>query len=160
MMSDSDDSVLDFDETGVSENQLYESGESSGNEGDIDNSESEKNFIGLQGYDHEPKRKTNAPPVPHDIEHLEDEVEEEEPTRRDRVGNVDWCLCGQCNIMTTDDESRCCREIPEVLHSKMDGKILNSIFLLLLPGVVLFLKSKMSVHGCLIFELPNKRVDF
>ena len=58
MISDSDESVVDFDETGVSENQLYESGESSGNEGDIDDSESEKNFIGLQGYDHEPKRKT------------------------------------------------------------------------------------------------------
>ena len=68
MISDSDESVVDFDETGVSENQLYESG---WNERDMDESESEKNHR-TQGYDHEPNRKIIASTVPHSMDHLKD----------------------------------------------------------------------------------------
>ena len=41
--------MVDFDGTGAWENRLCESGESSVNEGDIDESENERNFIGLKG---------------------------------------------------------------------------------------------------------------
>ena len=28
-------------------------------------------------------------------------------------GNTDWCLCGRCHSMDTEEENKCCFEIPE-----------------------------------------------
>ncbi|XP_068690933.1 P2X purinoceptor 7-like [Montipora foliosa] len=36
----------------------------------------------------------------------------------DRIGQVDWCICGNCLAMTTGRESVCCRE-----HQKSCDKI-------------------------------------
>ena len=32
------------------------------------------------------------------------------PNVQNRMGNIDWCLCGSCKAMDTNDESRCCKE--------------------------------------------------
>ena len=31
-----------------------------------------------------------------------------------RKGNTDWCECGKCRSMDTEDETKCCRDDDEV----------------------------------------------
>lgn len=38
-----------------------------------------------------------------------------ESTDEDRLGNTDWCSCGNCPPMSTIEESVCCHEIPQVM---------------------------------------------
>ena len=33
-----------------------------------------------------------------------------------RSGHNGWCLCGNCPAMTTEMESVCCKEVPEILQ--------------------------------------------
>lgn len=35
-------------------------------------------------------------------------------TTRSRLDNRDWCLCRNCQIMTTENESICCQEMNEL----------------------------------------------
>ena len=36
-----------------------------------------------------------------------------------RIGNTEWCICGQCETMSTADECFCCQELEE-LNQKFD----------------------------------------
>ena len=124
MFSDSDISSNEDGETGVSE-QLYESGESSGDDGDVESDfDNESNLIGLRGYDHEPKRKlnsSNASFVDSDVA-----ISEVGGTGTNfllRIDNTDWCGCGNCTAMSTWEESTCCREYDAISNEKMEGKI-------------------------------------
>ena len=40
--------------------------------------------------------------------------------QENRVGNTNWCTCGNCVIMPTDMESTCCKELPKV-YQKMES---------------------------------------
>ena len=43
---------------------------------------------------------------------------------KERKGNLDWCLCGKCKVMSTNAKSLCCRE-----KNELSDEILNSNFL-------------------------------
>ena len=38
-----------------------------------------------------------------------------------RIGNINWCVCGNCQRMETEEESRCCREADEVPEEFFSG---------------------------------------
>ncbi|XP_052708921.1 uncharacterized protein LOC128183804 [Crassostrea angulata] len=38
-----------------------------------------------------------------------------ESNNEDRLGNSDWCTCGNCPLMSTIEESVCCHEIPQIM---------------------------------------------
>ena len=38
-----------------------------------------------------------------------------------RIGNINWCVCGNCQRMETEEESRCCREVDEVPEEFFSG---------------------------------------
>ena len=40
----------------------------------------------------------------------------QEPLALSRVGNVDWCRCGNCIAMATHTESLCCKEVAAVAY--------------------------------------------
>ncbi|KAK3740763.1 hypothetical protein QZH41_005890 [Actinostola sp. cb2023] len=50
-----------------------------------------------------------------DVEEVEAEPQTAmEVERADRLGNTDWCTCGNCVTMETVEESSCCQEIPRI----------------------------------------------
>ena len=62
-------------------------------------------------YDHEPVCK------PRQLSDLNDD-DESDADDSSRIGNVDWCQCGKCEIMETDAESLCYQDtnkVPEEL---------------------------------------------
>ena len=44
---------------------------------------------------------------------------------KEQKGNLDWCLCGKCNAMSTNDESLCCRGKNEVQDEILSGNFLH-----------------------------------
>ena len=124
MFSESEEESTNGDgsETGVIEDVLYESGESSGNDADIESEGDEFNLIGLCGYDHEPKKIYNSSSYTEyntEIGALDEGIHD-----TSRVENTDWCRCGQCEPMTSWEESTCCKEYSAISDDKMKGTLL------------------------------------
>ncbi|XP_013409982.1 uncharacterized protein LOC106173401 [Lingula anatina] len=71
-------------------------------------------FISVQGYQFEPRKRERVGPLPEN---------ESVNTEAQRVGNTEWCECGHCSAMTTEAESRCCHEIPEVKNRAEEGGV-------------------------------------
>ena len=44
---------------------------------------------------------------------------------KEQKGNLDWCLCGKCNAMSTNDASLCCRGKNEVPDEILSGNFLH-----------------------------------
>ena len=44
---------------------------------------------------------------------------------KERKGNLDWCLCGKCKVMSTNAESLCCRQKNEPSDEIIDGNFLH-----------------------------------
>ena len=38
-----------------------------------------------------------------------------------RIGNTNWCICGNCIKMETSTENLCCREILEISDERFNG---------------------------------------
>ncbi|KAK3094415.1 hypothetical protein FSP39_001522 [Pinctada imbricata] len=76
------------------------------------------------------------PPIgdiaPYQFEPSTSEDEADEPNEEideellPRIGNIDWCQCGNCVEMSTERESLCCKEISKVL-AVMDEAECNCI---------------------------------
>ena len=85
-----------------------------------DRSESSSNesinldFSKLKPYDLEPVCK---PRIFSSESELEIEVEEQ-----GRIGNTDWCQCGECKAMITYTESLCCQDTNEVPEELFEGQ--------------------------------------
>ena len=50
-----------------------------------------------------------------------DTTSENENDQLGRVGNKDWCNCGQCKMEIREIDSLCCTEVPPILD-KYEGK--------------------------------------
>ena len=110
----SDDSDID---QGVYEDLVYL--DDSGEEADESGSEAD-NSIGLAPYNFEPKKKIS----PEEIIAPDSNSEDTDTFAKHlRIGNVEWCSCKNCAIMTTWEESVCCREFSAIPSQVMDGKI-------------------------------------
>ena len=51
----------------------------------------------------------------------ETEETEIERTIRSRLGHREWCICSNCQVMSTEGESICCQEM-DVLGDRLDLK--------------------------------------
>lgn len=49
------------------------------------------------------------------------DVEDDDDLENSRLINLHWCGCGQCQIMPTLIESKCCKEFSHLLGNKLDG---------------------------------------
>ena len=53
-----------------------------------------------------------------EVEHLNSTSEE---TMQERVGNKNWCTCGECQAMEFHDESICCQEQESIPDQRYEG---------------------------------------
>ena len=51
-----------------------------------------------------------------------DATKENKNDQLGRVGNKDWCKCGQCKRETREIDSLCCTEVPAIIEDKFQGK--------------------------------------
>ena len=51
-----------------------------------------------------------------------DATKENKNDQLGRVGNKDWCKCGQCKRETREIDSLCCTEVPAIIEDKFEGK--------------------------------------
>ncbi|XP_066922307.1 P2X purinoceptor 7-like [Clytia hemisphaerica] len=68
----------------------------------------------LKPYDFEPE-----------IPSVSEEEEIDQPSEnksKSRIGNTDWCECGECRPMDTETESLCCLDTNEVPEEYFEGK--------------------------------------
>ena len=97
---------------GVSDAEIYESGSEDADESEC---EAASKKIGLKPYSFEPQCEPNL--------RLEQDIasDEELEPREFRIGNKDWCTCANCNVMTTWEESQCCKEYDAISSDKFQG---------------------------------------
>ena len=55
-----------------------------------------------------------------------DATTENENDQLERVGNKDWCKCGQYKRETREIDSLCCTEVPAIIENKFEGN--NALF--------------------------------
>ena len=116
--------LTDFEETEEPEHSMDFSSRSSSDSSDTSDSDlsSEENedmetpdFNTLRPYDHEPTRILGRSPSP--------SVSPSKATKgASRIGNTEWCMCGKCQAMETEEESLCCRDTNEIPDEKFSGK--------------------------------------
>ncbi|KAH7950231.1 hypothetical protein HPB49_021359 [Dermacentor silvarum] len=70
----------------------------------------------LNPYDHAPNRDVST-----DDGSESDDPELERPPspQAGRLGNIDWCRCKHCGVMPTVEECVCCKDIAEILSTKL-----------------------------------------
>lgn len=85
------------------------SSDSEGNTPDFDAGE-------LRPYLFEPERQTHPTGSSDNNQH-------HTPISSTRTGNTNWCSCGNCRIMETDEESLCCREAGEVPEEYFENEL-------------------------------------
>ena len=66
----------------------------------------------LQPYSYEP----SAPPP------SDGRKKQQTSSPLTRTGNANWCVCGKCRPMDTEQESKCCQEGNEVPDEYFQGK--------------------------------------
>ena len=59
----------------------------------------------VQPFQFEPEQRIN------EVMNTDDECVHEEERHESRVGQSQWCLCGNCVSMGTERESLCCQEL-------------------------------------------------
>lgn len=85
------------------------------NSGHSSSDESFPDITKLKPYDHEPV----CPPRMYDLKDTDGDDSESEETSR--IGNTDWCLCGNCKEMETYSESLCCLDTNGVPEELFEG---------------------------------------
>lgn len=90
--------------------------ENSSESSDSDISCLESDLTKLQPYDFEPLVSDNQ-------ESSSDTDSDDIPSTNEalRVGNIDWCECGNCRPMETESESLCCIEANEIPDEFFQG---------------------------------------
>ena len=105
--SSSDEDISKFDELRVCESE--------GSDGSLEHSETSGNTLGSGGYLFEPMASD------HSDDESEEDVEPLMSPQSERVGNTNWCSCGQCRSMGTGNESLCCKEVSAIPPDAFEG---------------------------------------
>ena len=56
----------------------------------------------------------------------EDENENAKLEKSSRVGNLEWCKCGECNVEKREIDCLCCQEV-DALNSKFDRENMSCV---------------------------------
>jgi len=94
------------------------------------------NFKNLKPYDFEPLASSTDTESDHDKNNTATELNEDSP----RKGNKIWCLCDNCQIMTTERECWCCQEANEISDELFEGMLLFYANCLCFLAIVVFKK--------------------
>lgn len=101
---------------------------------DIENSSSdiewEEDNCGLSPYAHEPTFSNKSYMYTSDSssrDSNDSDVHEETEVEMKRIGNIGWCKCGRCKVMSTEKESFCCKEVMEIDEGRLEGKACISL---------------------------------
>ena len=80
----------------------------------------------LKPYDHEPVCESAL------VIHVSEESSESESETEEqaRIGNINWCKCGNCKPMKTYAESLCCQDTNEVPEENFAGTFFFSNYFL------------------------------
>ena len=80
----------------------------------------------LAPYDYEPELTISSSSEETESSENEtssnDATSENENDQLGRVGNKDWCKCGQCKREIREIDSLCCTEVPAIIEDKFEGK--------------------------------------
>ena len=95
--------------------------ESDGNESAESDENDEGVELGLAPYMFEPSCTSSSRETSSDENEDEYDAHAEEEIS-DRVGNILWCLCGNCRAMESHEESVCCKEIKVIPDEYYEGK--------------------------------------
>lgn len=82
----------------------------------------------IQPYAFEPKKRDIDEGSDSSDSESDAEITEFEEAQ-DGVGNTNWCCCGNCRPMTTEQESICCQEMSR-LDNKLEGISVLEVMLL------------------------------
>ena len=83
-------------------------------------SSSESEIVDHSGYQREPEYSNEELKklglLQPNAESDESQESEEEEADSSRIENLHWCTCGECVLMPSLVESKCCRECPNLLE--------------------------------------------
>ena len=128
--------MSDFEYLSESSLSSYGDGRSSGNEADYEGGEvCEKDVKEITDmmkcftpYMFEPE-KDDVSSISSSSSEIEDENDSESKTnleKSSRVGNLEWCKCGECNIEKREIDCLCCQEV-DALNSKFDRENMSCV---------------------------------
>ena len=106
---------------------LHSSDESKEDESS-ESSESLPDLSFLKPYDFEPTLKD----FPMDFN-------DQDTEKVSRIGNLDWCNCGECQPMDSEAESLCCLDTNEVPDDYFEGQLLGLVLINLYYSLYTFL---------------------
>ena len=90
----------------------------SGNEGDLESEAGDEILLGPDPYSHEPVRG-NIDVSSSSDEDMEEDMENIVP--EGRTSNKDWCCCGLCILLETDEMYTCCKELSAIPPDSFSG---------------------------------------
>ena len=88
------------------------SSSSNTSESEEESDDSIPDISGLKPYDFEPE-------IPYVEDETIDKVNQNQ--KPSRIGNVNWCTCGECKPMESETESFCCLDTNEVPDEYFEG---------------------------------------
>ena len=90
-----------------------------------EDSHSDLEKVGLEPYFLEPTKSKTPVVYNQGNVSLDDDTTTQAENTDDapsgRIGNKEWCICGNCFPMETSFESICCMEIPEIHKPRFSG---------------------------------------
>ena len=109
---DSDDSEIEKEILDTDDNQ------------DSDYEELSSKLSHIQPYQYEPEKAKGEIHENQSESENEFEEEAENNTLKDkvRIGNLTWCLCGECCIEQREIDCLCCQEVSAITEGKFEGK--------------------------------------
>ena len=111
---------FNFDDTEELEYSLVISETSEEDTNEEDSNDFIRDISGLKPYDFEPE-----------IPYVEEEIAtDRHHENQSRIGNIDWCICGECKPMESETESICCLDTNEVPDELFEGEMFIVLFFL------------------------------
>ena len=74
-------------------------------------------------YMYEPEKEISSTSLCSELDYSDDSAKESNQLENTRVGNLNWCNCGNCVFEKMEINCLCCQEV-HALNSKFDNKVI------------------------------------